>query len=143
MFQKPTALGFLSKFIEAFKETVGNFSSEELGQVWDSNWNGLIIGRPMRSPAPLDRPVWEMTAKNVGLKCRDGEPLRLDGMFVEGDHEQIRSFPIRVALEHEYVSPKGGMYPYRHNPGCPPQPKCGGRTCRSSSHRDMASLVAT
>ncbi|MFZ0412601.1 MAG: hypothetical protein WA737_12025 [Candidatus Acidiferrales bacterium] len=104
--QKRTALKFLSKFVEAFQESVEGLSAPELDKIWDDKhgWDGLIIGRPTRPPAGCVRPVWQTTADKLELRYWSGEPLRFDGVFYGRDADQETApFPFHVALEHEYV----------------------------------------
>jgi len=103
MNSRTTAREFLTRFIEAYEESIGRLPGDQ-DKIWDNQWNGLIIGKSTNPPAPLEKSVWQLTAERLGLAYSRGEPLRLDGAFYEDTGRgQVRPFPIRVALEHEYV----------------------------------------
>jgi hypothetical protein len=103
MNRRTTAREFLTRFIEAYEESIGQLPGDR-DKIWDNQWNGLIIGKSTDPPDPLHKSVWHLTAERLGLAYSRGEPLRLDGAFYEDTGRgQVKPFPIRVALEHEYV----------------------------------------
>lgn len=102
---KPTALEFVSKFLEAYNLTWTSLSQDEQKEIWvdKDKWNRLMLWRTARRPCNLDKTVLERTADAMGLEYYEGEPLHLDGAFYSKTHALAHRFPfpIIVAFEHE------------------------------------------
>ena len=83
------AEGFLKAFIQSYNE---KFNENQ--KIWENIWTNTYSW----STFMIKHVIGNMEDR-IGLRCHNGEPLRLDAVFTTSDKWDW--FPISIALEHE------------------------------------------
>jgi len=101
-----TAKTFCESFLRAHDKARAAFTKDRWKEIWNSHrrelWNALMLWQPtptFRPPEEIERSVLAETASDLGLEYGNGEPLRLDAVFVSKQQETWS--PMLVAIEHE------------------------------------------